>query len=57
MGDETLNSGRLELPADLLEQHSDLIDRVWAFAFDVLGLRTLDLRIHPYTEHTAGVHR
>jgi hypothetical protein len=44
--------GRVELPADLLEQQSDLLNRVFAFAFDVLGLHTLDLRIRPYREET-----
>jgi hypothetical protein len=40
-------SGSIELPADLLDQQSDLIDRVFAFAFDVLGLRAVELRIRP----------
>jgi hypothetical protein len=48
--------GTLELPADLLEQQSDLLNRVLAFAFDVLGLHTLDLRIRPYREETYADH-
>ena len=35
----------IELPADLVAQQSDLLDRVFAFAFDVLGLVTVELRI------------
>ena len=49
--------GTLELPADLLEQQSDLPDRVFAFAFDVLGLHTLDLRIRPYQGETYAYDR
>jgi hypothetical protein len=52
--DEALKRDALELPADLLAQQSDLIDRVLAFAFDVLGMHTLDLRIRPYTVPTRG---
>ena len=37
----------IELPLDLLDQQSDLIDRVFAFAFDLLGLRAVELRIRP----------
>jgi hypothetical protein len=33
----------IELSADRLEQRSDLLDRV--FAFDVVGLQTVELRI------------
>ena len=35
----------IELPADLVAQPSDLFDRVFAFAFDVLGLLTIELRV------------
>lgn len=38
-------SGSLDLPADLVAAQPDLLDRVFAFAFDVLGLVTIDLRI------------
>jgi hypothetical protein len=40
-------SGMIELPIDLLDHPSDLIDRVFAFAFDVLGLQTIELRVRP----------
>jgi hypothetical protein len=43
-------AGALELPADLLALQSDLLDRVFMFAFDVLGLHRLDLRICPYLD-------
>ncbi|HEU5099274.1 MAG TPA: hypothetical protein VFU22_09655 [Roseiflexaceae bacterium] len=46
-------AGKLEVPAELLAEQSDLLDRVFAFAFDVLGLHTLDLRIRPYAECVA----
>jgi hypothetical protein len=43
--------GRFELPVDVFDHRSDLIDRVFAFAFDVLGLQTVELRVHlPRTE-------
>jgi len=38
-------SGSIDLPADLVAAQPDLFDRVFAFAFDVLGLVTIDLRI------------
>jgi hypothetical protein len=47
-------SGSIDLPADLLMQQSDLIDRVFAFAFDVLGLVRIELRIRA-TEGTAEI--
>lgn len=37
----------IEVPEDLIAQQSDLIDRIFAFAFDVLGLQTIDVRIRP----------
>ena len=37
--------GSIELPADLVADHPDLFDRVFVFAFDVLGLLTIDPRI------------
>jgi hypothetical protein len=39
--------GTIELPLDLLDEQSDLIDRVFAFAFDALGLQVVELRIRP----------
>jgi hypothetical protein len=45
------DSGRskatVDLPTDLAAQRSDLYDRVFAFAFDVLGLQTVELRVRP----------
>jgi hypothetical protein len=37
----------IEVPEDLVAQQPDLIDRIFSFAFDVLDLQTIDLRIHP----------
>jgi hypothetical protein len=35
------------VPENLVVQQPDLIDRIFTFAFDVLGLQTVELRIHP----------
>lgn len=35
----------IEVPGHLVAQHPDLIDRIFTFAFDVLGLQTIDVRI------------
>jgi hypothetical protein len=35
----------IDLPADLAGQPSDLLDKVFAFTFDVLGLQTVELRV------------
>jgi hypothetical protein len=37
----------IELPVDLLDQQANLIDRIFTFAFDVLDLRAVELRIRP----------
>ena len=37
----------IEVPEDLIAQQSDLIDRIFAFAFDVLGLQSIDVHIRP----------
>jgi hypothetical protein len=37
----------IEVPEDLVTQQPDLIDRIFAFAFDELGLKTIDVRIRP----------
>ena len=37
----------IEVPEDLVVQQPDLIDRIFTFAFDVLGLQTIDVRIRP----------
>ena len=43
--------GIVEVPGELALQQSDLIDRVVAFAFDVLGWQTLEIRVRPQVEH------
>ena len=35
------------LPVDLLDQQANLIDRIFTFAFDVLDLHAVELRIRP----------
>ena len=35
------------VPVDLVAQQPDLIDRIFTFAFDVLEIQTIDLRIRP----------
>jgi hypothetical protein len=37
----------IEVPEDLVAQQPDLIDRIFTFAFDILDLKTIDLRIRP----------
>jgi hypothetical protein len=37
----------IEVPEDLVVQQPDLIGRIFDFAFDVLGLQTIDVRIRP----------
>jgi hypothetical protein len=37
----------IDVPEDLVGQQPDLIDRIFTFAFDVLDLQTIDMRIHP----------
>jgi hypothetical protein len=37
----------IEVREDLVAQQPDLIDRIFTFAFDVLDLQTIDLRIRP----------
>lgn len=48
------DSGRskatIDLPPDLAARQSDLYDRVFAFAFDVLGIQTVELRVRPSDE-------
>lgn len=38
-------SGYAELSADLVQQPNNLIDRILSFAFDTLGLTTLEMRV------------
>jgi len=40
-----LNSYRVELAQDLLDEQGQLIDWLISFAFDTLGTRVLDLRV------------
>jgi hypothetical protein len=35
------------VPDDLVAQQPDLFDRIFTFAFDVLGHQTIDLHIRP----------
>src|SRR5262249_32674282 len=45
--------GTVEVSAGLLAQQSDLLDRLFAYAFDMLGLYTLELRVRatePYAD-------
>jgi hypothetical protein len=37
----------IEVREDLIAQQPDLLDRIFTFAFDVLDLQTIDLRIRP----------
>jgi len=58
LGGDTTGSTRasIDLPADLVAAQPDLLDRVFAFAFDVLGLVTIDLRIRASGLEAAGEH-
>jgi hypothetical protein len=38
-------SYRVEIPAQLLDEQSGLIDRIIAFAFDTLGAQRVDVRV------------
>jgi len=53
-GCEDCTSGRagatIEVSANVLAQPSDLIDRVFALTFDVLGLRALEIRVRAIEE-------
>jgi hypothetical protein len=42
-------SGTIELPVNLLDEQSDLFDRLFAYTFDILGLQTVELRIRQPT--------
>jgi hypothetical protein len=42
---EALRYCRAELSNDLLDEECTLIDRLIGFAFDTLGVRTLDVRV------------
>jgi hypothetical protein len=52
---DMLNSYRVELAQDLLDEQGQLIDWLIGFAFDTLGMRVLDLRVVPSEQiHSAG---
>ncbi len=36
---------RVDIPANTLDEHNSLIERVIAFAFDTLGARRVDVRV------------
>ena len=36
---------RFEIPVEMLDEQSSVIDRIIAFAFDTLGARRVDLRV------------
>jgi hypothetical protein len=42
----------VELPIDLIAQQNNLLDRVFALAFDVLGLATIELRVRAAGQET-----
>ena len=44
----------IDLPADLVAEQPDLLDRVFAFAFDVLGLVRVELRIQATRPEAEG---
>jgi hypothetical protein len=37
----------IEVPGDLIAEQPELIDRIFSFGFDQLGLQAIDLRIRP----------
>lgn len=46
--------GTIDVPASALTQSNNVIDRILDFAFDVLGLQTIELRIHEDAEQTVA---
>ena len=42
----------IELPADLVTGQRNLFDQIFAFAFDVLGLVTIELRVRAAGQET-----
>jgi hypothetical protein len=51
-----LNSYRVELAQDLLDEQGQLIDWLIGFAFDTLGTRVLDLRVVPSEQIHSAAH-
>lgn len=39
---------RVDIPANTLDEHNSLIERVIAFAFDTLGARHVDVRVREH---------
>jgi hypothetical protein len=55
---DMLNSYRVELAQDLLDEQGQLIDWLIGFAFDTLGTRVLDLRVVPSEQiHPAALYQ
>jgi hypothetical protein len=44
------------VPADLLDEQSNLIDRLISFAFDTLGSRHLEVRVYDRAEPKSLAH-
>jgi hypothetical protein len=45
----------IEVPDHLITQQPDLIDRIFTFAFDILELQMIDVRIRPVSvDRSAG---
>ena len=52
---DMLNSYRIELAQELLDEQGQLIDWLIGFVFDTLGARALDLRVVPCRGWELGV--
>jgi hypothetical protein len=48
---DMLNSYRVELAQELLDEQGQLIDWLIGFVFDTLGAQSLDLRVVPPEQH------
>jgi hypothetical protein len=42
----------IEVPEDQVVQQPDLLDRIFTFAFDVLDLQAIEVRIRPMFGHS-----
>jgi hypothetical protein len=47
--------GVVEVPAEMALHESELIDRLLALAFDVLGWQTLEIRVRPQILHSMHI--
>ena len=54
---DLLQSYRVELAQDLLDEQGQLIDWLIGFAFDTLGTRVLDLRVVPAEQNQISIAR